>query len=201
MRQQFTDHNALQFRSTFYKGDEAAYIGQLEKDLHGVEISNYEVTNAHLLDKPVTQTFEYYKEDMIEEISGKLYFNPLFHLGETDNPFKAEKREFPVDFGHAWEENVVVTISIPESYTVSSIPESVAMSLPGDIGSFKYMISHNGKSINVKATVSFEVPVISPDQYSSLKEFYRQLVEKETEKVVLSKTSVDEYTERTAGGR
>lgn len=75
------------------------------------------------------------------------------------------------------------------------------MCLPEDIGSFKYMISHNGKSINVRAIVSFEVPVISPQQYASLKEFYRQLVEKEAEKVVLSKTSGDEYTERTARGR
>lgn len=201
MRQQFTKHNALAFRNNFFKVDEAAHILQLEKDLQGVEVSNYVVNNGKALAKPVTHNFDYYKEDMIEEISGNIYFNPLFHLGETENPFKSEKREFPVDFGHAWEEDVIVAIAIPEGYTVSSVPESFAMSLPGEIGSFKYLVSHNGKHINVRATVSFEVPVIPTDQYAALKEFYRQLVEKETEKVVLSKISADEYTERTAGGR
>jgi hypothetical protein len=34
-----------------------------------------------------------------------------------------------------------------------------------------------------------------------LKEFYKSIVEKETEKVVLSKITSDEHTERTEGGR
>jgi len=58
---------------------------------------------------------------------------------------------------------------------------------PEGKGSFKYNISENKGNISINAAVSINSAIIAPMQYDALKEFYRQMVEKETEKVVLSK--------------
>lgn len=43
--------------------------------------------------------------------------------------------------------------------------------------------------------------VIAPQDYAVIKELYKKVVEKETEKVVLSKISEDGHTESTVGSR
>ncbi len=118
-----------------------------------------------------------------------------------ENPFKSEDRKYPVNFAYPWEDNFLINIEIPEGYRVESLPKPIALGLPENLGTFKYNISQNGGTINLKASLEINSALIAPQYYSVLKEFYKQLVEKETEKVVLSKISPDEHTERTAGGR
>ena len=65
--------------------------------------------------------------------------------------------------------------------------DPVAASLPNDIGSFKFIISETHNEIKLLVTTELKTPVIGMQDYSALKDFYRLLVEKETEKVVLSK--------------
>ena len=124
---------------------------------------------------------------MVDVVSDKLYFSPFFHMVTDENPFKLEKREYPVDFGFPWTDKYVINIAIPEGYKVESLPTPMALALPKNLGSFKYQIQENGPSISVTASVAVNAAIISPVDYEALKEFYRQMVEKETEKVVLSK--------------
>ncbi len=90
---------------------------------------------------------------------------------------------------------------IPEGYQVESLPESKIISLPDNLGMFKYTIKNNGASVNLSSSLTFNSSIISPGYYDSLKEFYRQLVEKETEKVVLSKITENGNKDSAAGSR
>ncbi len=201
MRQQYKSHNAFLFRTKYNKGTEEAFLEQEEKDNFDVEISNYELKNINDLNKPIVQSYDFAKEDVLEVISSKIYFPPLFHLAENENPFKLENREYPVDFGFPWKDKYIVNTIIPEGYHVVSLPESKIISLPDNLGIFKYTIKSNETTINLKAELVFNVATIPAQYYQTLKEFYRQLVEKETEKVVLSKTFGDEHNESATGSR
>nr|WP_298794410.1 transglutaminase domain-containing protein [uncultured Allomuricauda sp.] len=187
IRQQYTQNNAYMFRNMYNKGTEESFLEELEKEQGDIEISDYELKNNEELYKPIVQNYSLYKEDVIETISGKLYFSPMLHLCTMESPFKAEKREYPVDYGFPWEDKYMITIKIPEGYKVESVPESIALSLPDNVGSFKYLISATDTTINLRATLSSPTAVIPANYYEFLKQFYTQIVEKETEKVVLSK--------------
>jgi hypothetical protein len=85
---------------------------------------------------------------------------------------------------------------------VSHLPEGVHLALADNLGSFSYQIKDLGNgNLQLLSDLSVNQAVISAHYYPLLKEFYKSIVEKETEKVVLSKITSYEHTERAAGGR
>ena len=116
-----------------------------------------------------------------------MYFSPLLHFGMKENPFKQEEREYPVDFGFPTNDKYSVNIAIPDGYQIESLPAQVALSMPDNYGSFKYMISNTDNLIQVVVSLDINSAIIPSDDYSTLKEFFKKVVEKENEKVVLKK--------------
>ena len=200
-REQLNRHKALQFRNLYNSKSEETFIEELEQEKGDMVISNYQLKNNLELHKPVVQSFDFEVEDAFEIIDNKIYFSPFFHLGDKENPFKSEKRKYPIDYGYPIQYKYLINIQIPDGYQIESVPEPTAISMPDSQGIFKYNIAHKGNMINVKASMDINAAIIAPQQYGFLKEFYAKLIEKETEKVVLSKITGDGITERTAGGR
>jgi hypothetical protein len=176
-------------------------LEKFENENNGIEISDYEVKHKNTVGKPVSEDFDFFMENQADAIGENLYFTPLFYNARIENPFKLEERNYPIDFAFPLHERELINITIPESYRVVSLPESVSMALENNMGSFVYQISDKGTQLQVMVDLKMNVAVIPPQNYASVKEFYKKIVEKETEKVVLSKISPDEYTERTVGGR
>ena len=92
-------------------------------------------------------------------------------------------------------------IQIPEGYQVEHLPQPAVLLLPEKAGSFRYNITQNGNTIYVKANVKFKSAMIGPENYVHLKDFYTKLIEKETEKVVLSKITGNGSQTGSTGGR
>lgn len=186
-RQQYTNNNAYAFRNIYNKGTEESFLEDLEKEFGDIEIDAYKLDNNLDLNKPVVQNYEFYKEDAYEAIAGKIYVTPMFHLSEHENPFKSEKREFPIDYGYPWEDKHMITINIPDGYKVEHLPEPISLALPEGLGKFTYNISTTGNRISLHVQMEVNTAIFPPHYYQNLKELYRQVVEKESEKVVLVK--------------
>ena len=182
-----TNHNALSYRGQYNDIDEDAFLEKLENKYGGLEITEFKVTNAKDLSKPVTETYKFVKESQADIIGNKIYFSPLFFLATKENPFKLEKREFPVDFGYPSESVYRVIINLPEGYKVESIPETTAFALPNNLGSFKYDINQNGTTISLYISTEINQAIISSMYYNALKEYFKLLIEKENEQIVLTK--------------
>jgi hypothetical protein len=52
---------------------------------------------------------------------------------------------------------------------------------------FKYKVSQQGNKINTMSILQFNEGVIGAQYYATLKDFYGQMVKKESEKIVLIK--------------
>ncbi|MBM1108129.1 DUF3857 domain-containing protein [Aurantibacter crassamenti] len=200
-KQRYTEHNAMLFRTLYNKGTQDSFLENLEKENDDIEISNYEIKNNEDISKPVVQSYDVYKEDVVDEAGGKLYFSPLFYKGLNENPFKSEIREFPVEYGFPWEDTFVVKIKIPEGYQVESIPEAAILSLPERMGVFKYEIVERDGFLVLNSNVAMNTSIVPSQDYLLLKEFYNQLVEKQSEKVVLSKITGNGFEDSAAGSR
>lgn len=186
-KQRFSAHYAMLLRARYLDNTEDKYLEVLEENYDDLEISNFSIKEEAEPTKPLSQSYDILKEDSIEEVGDKLYFSPLFYLATDESPFKANKREFPIDFGFPWEDRFMVKIKLPEGYKIESLPENIFFSLPEKMGSFKFNISKYDNMLQVASTISFTSPVISTEHYGAVQEFYRQLIKKQTEKVVLSK--------------
>ncbi|MDB4292780.1 DUF3857 domain-containing protein [Maribacter sp.] len=187
IRISYNDHDAVTFRKSYFKADEDQYLEELENDYGQIEIDNFEAKNADDLSKPATISYDYNLENGSEVIADKLYFMPLSFLRTTTNPFTLENREFPIDFGYPSITNTTATVKLPEGYKIESMPESMSLALPEDLGVFNFMIVESFGNIQLKVTTKINNAVISPVYYEALKEYYKKMIEKMNEKVVLSK--------------
>ena len=59
--------------------------------------------------------------------------------------------------------------------------------MPHTRGIVKYQVRKMGNRIKTSCVLEFKTPTIAPQYYPYLKEFYNQIVKKESEKIVLSK--------------
>lgn len=184
-----TGHQALYYRGEYNFENEEGYIKNLENKFGGMEISDFQVANGNDLLKPVTESYGFIKESEVEIIGNRMFFSPLFFLGTKENPFKLEKREFPVDFGYPSVTKYKVGIKIPEGYVVESLPEPARLKLPDQLGDFTFNISSLGERIQIMINSKIDEAVISPIFYDSLKEYFKIMIGKMNEKVVLSKIS------------
>ncbi|MEM6686290.1 MAG: transglutaminase-like domain-containing protein, partial [Bacteroidota bacterium] len=186
-RTQYTSHNALNFRDMYAQVDEEEYLEQLENSIEDIEISEHSVKNLKKAGKPVLESYAFEKESQAEIIGDKIYFSPLFFLSTDENVFKAEERVYPVDFGYPWKRKIMMNIKLPEGYTIESMPEATAVKMPDGLGEYSFNISKTPAGISIVMSKEIKSAVIIPDSYGALREFYKMLVEKEKEKIVLTK--------------
>ena len=187
IRTQYTDHEALRFREKNLSTSKETYQEELEKTNNNIEISDYVRDNELDLSNPVSETYSFKDNKDSEIINGKIYFSPLLFLATKENPFKQEVREYPVDFGYPTENKYNINIEIPEGYAVESLPQAINIATGENVGSFKYVIATNENKIQVSITSDINVAIVPADFYDVLKDFYKQMIDKLNEKIVLVK--------------
>ncbi len=197
----FTNHTAYDFRKDYEDKSMEEFLVDRESRFSGIEISNYEVKNAETYAGPVSEAFDFNFDNGADIVNDKIYISPLSFLKMDENPFKAEEREYPIDFGYPFNNKYFVTINIPENFEVESIPETILMKLPENLGEFKYMMNQKGDKIQLSANFEVNKAIIGPQNYLILKEYFNQVITKEVEQIVLSKIKGDESAESTVGGR
>ncbi|GAB1857683.1 hypothetical protein MHTCC0001_25200 [Flavobacteriaceae bacterium MHTCC 0001] len=187
MRSIKTGHKARNYRNSYNDVGEDEFIENIENRFDGMEISEFSVTNNSDLSKPVTEICKFSIESQADVINDKIYFSPLLFFKTTENPFKLEKREFPVDFGYPSDTIYRFNINIPEGYKIESMPESKILQLSENLGAFTYKIKAVGQSVQLIIDSKINSALISPIYYDALKAYFSDLIETQNEQIVLTK--------------
>jgi hypothetical protein len=183
----WTNLKALQLREGHNNLTDNDVIGILEKDNGYIEISELKRDHINDIYKAITYQFDFEGDNQAEIIGEKIYFSPMLFHTEKENPFKLKNREFPVDFGAPFEKKYNISLTIPTGYQVVSTPESVSYGLPENIGSYQFICKALGNKLQVSSTITMNEFIIGSQYYGALKEFYKQMIDKQLEKIVLSK--------------
>jgi hypothetical protein len=184
---QRTDYNAMIFRESVGSLTEDAYLEDLENDNNKIEINEYSRTNEKDLKSPVVEMFSYSGSNFSEIIDGTIYINPMLFFAVEQNPFKQERREFPADFGYPSQNKYNINIKIPAGYRIESIPDVINIAMPDSMASFKYIIAKTEDSLQLFIASNINAAIISSEYYQTLKDFFQQVVDKESEKIILTK--------------
>lgn len=187
IRTQQTNHDAITSRISLFENNKDEFLENLENDYGGIEVSEFETTNDLDSSKPLIFAYSFSSDNQLEVIGDKLFVSPMLFFAQTENPFKLESREFPVDFGYPSASVYKINIRIPEGYKVESLPESIILELPDNLGKFKFLINNDDIAIQVSVDYDMNAPVVPANYYTYLKAFFEVLVKKEKEKVVLTR--------------
>jgi hypothetical protein len=148
-------------------------------------LSNMGVDSLKLLEDPVAIHFDFAIKQ--GDDNSMIYFTPMLADTYKNNPFRAAERKYPVEMPYCIHSMYLLNMDIPAGYKVEELPKSVKVALNGDEGAFEYLISSDGKSIQLRAQVQLNRAIFPPEDYSSLRDFFGYIVKKESEQIVLKK--------------
>lgn len=171
-------------RKYFEKGEDNLIKDFSNKQLW--EVSKGEFENVKNIYEQAKEIYHFNTESTSGDAS-IIYFNPILHSRISENPFKLESREFPVDFAYPFDKNVLCKVTIPDNYQIDEIPQNKILTLPGNAGKYVYSVSVTGNTINITSLFSINKSLFVQSEYAALREFYNQVVAKQNEQIVLKK--------------
>ena len=186
MRVSHYGYDAIEKREEIKTKKEDKYIENLEDINDGLEIESYKNTNLNEIEKPLIEEF-----DIIIEgegtIGDKFYLYPFIFDRLEENPFKLESRQYPVDFAHPWKSDFALTIMIPEGFEIESIPKNKSMALPNKKGYFMFNTTVKDQKISLSFKFILNNPYFYSNEYSYLKELFKQMIIVQNEPVILKR--------------
>lgn len=187
IRDQYFDYNAYVYRDQYAASKEESYLEFLEKKYDNIEIDAYTATGKNDLGAPVVENYSFKTSNGVEIIGDKMFFSPLFFFATDENPFKQEKREYPIDFVYPSQDRYIINITIPDGYAVESLPTSISIPMSDNLFNAKYIISAADNKIQLSYTKDTNTSIISSEYYEELKAVYTEIIKKENVKIVLKK--------------
>lgn len=187
VRRNYFDYNAYGFRDRYSGMTKESHSDRMEKRYEGVEIADFDLQNEKEADKPIIESYSFESNNLSETIGDKIYFSPLLFFATTENPFKQEVREYPVDFIYPFQEKYLINITIPKGFVVESMPKQLFMEMEEKLASFKFNSTTTEQKIQILAVLDINQSIIGSENYDSLKSFFKEMINKQTEKIVLKK--------------
>ncbi len=181
----YSNLNALQYRDAYNALDEEELISKIEEENNDIEIENFRLNNKTNLARPIVEMIKFSSDGQVDVIGDKMYISPLLFLTVSENPFKQEDRLYPIDYGSAWKNEIIVAIQIPEGFSVESRPEDFALELPNNLGTYKLKTEVVNNKINVISQTKINSAIIGANHYKILKDLYKQAIDQQLEKIVL----------------
>jgi transglutaminase-like putative cysteine protease len=179
-------YDAYNLRKEFKNKGEDQYL----KDFFSTKnwtVVRSQFENLDVYAKPVKETHDITIEEYAGLTPDHIYINPFVHNQHLENPFKMEERQYPVDFASTQEIGNLWKIRIPENYTVDELPKSTIFMLPDNGAKFTLNATAQGSLILISSNLQINKSVFLPSEYQNLREFYNQVVAKQTEQIVLKK--------------
>ncbi|MTI31631.1 DUF3857 domain-containing protein [Xanthovirga aplysinae] len=185
----FSGYDALDLRRDLIKTNQEL-ISLIGIDEDVFEVVDDSVRNLEDPTKPlqVNLTLALPEEELVGDM---IYLPAIFVNFFSENPFKSEKRYYPVDFGKTFKDRYTLTLKLPKEIEVEEIPKSARVKLPGDAGQMSFYAKVNGNVVSITSTVSMDQAIIPEAYYPYLKEFFGQIVGKYTEHMVLKRKEIN----------
>lgn len=178
---------AYEMRTDIQKRGKDIYLEDFAKRKNSWSFAKSEIRDLDNIDKPVGEIHEVTIQEHGTAAGDLIYIDPFVTFKESENPFKEETREFPIDFGVRTEKVYLSNIVIPAGYVVDEMPQTKVMVLPENKGRFSYMATQIGNRITVVSNIQINARVFMQEEYPNLRELYNRIVAKHAEQIVLRK--------------
>jgi hypothetical protein len=183
-----TSFDAYQKREAIKKFNSTdEYVEDFNSKSPKIKVLKAEIMNIDSVDQPLIEKYEL-EIDPHDKINGdNLVFNPFFWDRIDSNPFKLSERSYPVDLGMPSDERLILTIHLPEHYTVENPPQVVGISIPDNGGKFTTNYEAGDHSITFSYVIQLNNPAYDPGVYPSLKEFFNKIIQSEKAEIIFKK--------------
>ena len=143
--------------------------------------------NLNDFDKPLDGSMQIETSAHSQVNDDFIYLTPLLDYRMKENPFKAETRNFPIDYACAMEQSFYMNFTIPEGYKVEEMPKPMRIKWQDESIKYDYMLTISGDKIQLMSKFTLTRPIFQAEEYKALRELYAQIVAKQEEQIVFKK--------------
>lgn len=165
------------------------YLGHLQTAHPNVKFQAYEVSKIDKEKLNASEKLEVDISDQLVDVGNGFIFNPIVLFDYAENPFKAEERKYPVDFGISKEVNTTVVVPLPKNLTVKSVPQGLKLSNSDGTATFTYLSHADNNGLQFRVILKIDKRVFTEVEYQELRQFFSQIVSKLNEPVELLKST------------
>jgi hypothetical protein len=150
---------------------------------------NWQISSFSSESEPTTlvESIDLDVKNHSEVVGNMVLINPILFDAVESNPFKMEKRDYPIDFTYPRKISYLLSLEIPEDMKVEEIPQSLNLALPEGGGRFIYSAQVIGNKISISTQIQLSKPSYQAEFYPYLKQFYKSIVDKHAEQIVLTR--------------
>ncbi|MFA6979199.1 MAG: DUF3857 and transglutaminase domain-containing protein [Ignavibacteriaceae bacterium] len=186
----FSEYKSLSIRSDLSnKKDIDIAKEELGTESLGLTIDSVSISGKDSLNIPVFIRAHISSQDYVQQNGGIIYLNPYLIHRLKDNPFKLKDRKFPVDFSYIKSETQVINVAIPDGYEVKETLTDKFLQVKNFI-SFSRLVSVENNMMTIVNKLDIKSSVIPEQFYNDLRTFYSQLVDLQSEQIVLAPKAV-----------
>jgi len=146
-------------------------------------ISDLKTSNFGDASKPYIISFKASKE--VENIDRQIIISPFLHFPVSENELTQTTRTYPIDMIFPASNNFFTSIRIPDGFKVSYKPEDFFMD--NDLVAISIKYSLKDGIIDVAGNYTFKKAVYKASDYSTIRFFINNIVEKFNKNIVLEK--------------
>ncbi len=161
------------------------YEASIDKQDGNLTIGGMEISGLDTMKKSINISYQFTENNYIDKTNDIAFFSPAFQSFISENPFKLDKREYPVEFNYPYSVRQIYVFTIPENYEVSEIPKPVVVKMPDNSAKFIYNINQMGNTVNLSLMFSIKKTLFLPEEYMAIKNFYQKVIDKQKELIVL----------------
>lgn len=151
----------------------------------GIRTDDIAVNNLDADSLPLEQKFKF--SWPLSNSGGYRYFSLNLFSELNSNPFIAENRVSDIDYGVNKEYVIFGNYTIPPGYVFDGIPANIEMTTPSNDIVFNRVINVEENLLNVRMSIEFRNTFYAADTYAAFREFYKKLIDKLNEQVVIKK--------------
>ncbi len=179
-------YHALRWRNMYVPKQDSFFKEALGNQFPGWQVEDIEIWNKYDFDKTIDINCTLLVSDF-DNLKTGLYFNPVLANRVATNPFKIIDRKYPMNLPAVSLGSFTANYRLPKNYIVEELPKSEVISLMDHAGKFTYNVNIKDSVIHVETSVLVNKLTFSPEEYTLLRAFFDQIVEKHAQVIKIKK--------------
>lgn len=183
---QFEDYEARKVRTKLSLNNKEEFVKTiLEDKFESVEFDSFRITGENDLNLPVKFVLNYKLRSYAQATGELFYMNPALMHRLQSNPFKREKRNFPVEYDYLESSREEVEINLPAGLKLTEMPKLTRFTLPFMIFNATCEIAEN----QIKFVRDFRLrqTLFQNTAYNELRKSYEEIISSDQAQLVLTK--------------
>lgn len=187
---EFEGYRGRTEREKLTKKKPRPYVEEILETRFGeVSVDTFQIARDREVDLPLEVQIEYRIQNYAQVVGDMIYCpSALLHQLKS-NPFKREKRYFPVEFNYGFASEETVDLALPPEFEVVELPEVQTVASLGL--RFRSACDADSNGVQFQRTFSVNRVFYTPAQYPRLRNAYSQIASADQGQVVLRRKPME----------